>query len=299
LPSLVSRPRAFLIALTAAIVVTGLIVPPASAHPEPKGLDAFMRAMGQVESGGRYDAVNRVSGAYGKYQIMPFNWPKWAKAILGNAKAPQTPANQEAVARHRFIHLYHWLGSWPRVAYWWLTGSTKPVGQWTAYARRYVDRVMALAGVQGWQPLAGAGGTGSAGTGSPVAPKAAAPPPPLRVGEGDRSIVWTGRWGRAAHDGYAGGAAAWSTSARASASLTFTGRSITWVGPVGPTRGSARVYIDGNLVATVNQRAPSYAPQRTIYARDFGTSGKHTIRIVVAGSAGHPMVAIDELIVGQ
>jgi hypothetical protein len=294
LTRLVSRPRAQIIALITAVIAAGLLVAPAAAHPAPNGLDAFMQAVGHVESGGRYDARNKVSGAYGKYQIMPFNWPNWARAILGNANAPQTPENQERVARHRFIHLYHWLGSWPRVAYWWLTGKTLPVEQWSAYARRYVDNVMALAGGRGWKsaPASGAVNTG------PVATKAPTPKPPQRIGEADDSITWRGRWRRAAHDGYASGSVAWSTTARASASLTFTGRSITWIGPTGPTRGSARVYIDDIHVATVSQHAKSFAPQSTIYTRDFGKSAKHTIRIVVTGTPGHSMVAIDELVVG-
>jgi hypothetical protein len=298
LPTLVSRPRALLVALAAAILTTGVLVPPVAAHPEPKGLDAFMRAVGHVESGGRYDAVNPVSGAYGKYQIMPFNWPVWAKAILGDANAEQSPENQEKVARHRFVHLHHWLGSWPRVAYWWLTGKTTAVEQWSVYARRYVDNVMALAGGKGWKPAPETLKAWSA-KGAPAAPKAAAAPKaPLHTSEGDPSIKWTGRWGRAAHAGYAGGSVAWATAARSSATLVFDGRSIAWLGPVGPTRGSARVYIDDVLVATVSQHGRSYEPQRTLYTRDFGTSGRHTIRIVVAGTPGHPMVAIDTLIVG-
>ena len=47
----------------------------------PPGLGKFMNAIGQVESGGRYDARNKSSGAYGKYQIMPSNWPAWAKTL--------------------------------------------------------------------------------------------------------------------------------------------------------------------------------------------------------------------------
>ena len=57
-----------------------------------------MYAMGQVESGGNYTARNPTSGAYGKYQIMPSNWPAWARRYLGNPSARQTPANQEIVA---------------------------------------------------------------------------------------------------------------------------------------------------------------------------------------------------------
>ena len=102
-----------------------------------------MYAIGQVESGGNYSARNATSGAYGKYQIMPSNWPSWAGRYLGNASAKPTPANQEIVAAGKFRALYSRLGSWRRVAYWWLTGSSRTTG-WSTYATRYVDKVMTL-----------------------------------------------------------------------------------------------------------------------------------------------------------
>jgi hypothetical protein len=297
LPSLLRRLRGLLVAVAASILAAGLLVPPVSAHPEPKGLDTFMRAIGYLESGGRYDAVNAVSGAYGKYQIMPVNWPVWAKAAIGDAAAPASPENQEKVARDRFIRLYAWLGSWPRVAYWWLTGKTGPVDTWSVYARRYVDNVMSLAGGMGWKPSPETLKAWAA-KGKPKIAAPAPPPPPRHVAETDPAITWTGRWGKAMHDAYAGGTVRWSSYARAAATLVFDGRSITWVGPVGSTRGSARVYIDDVLVATVSEYARTYEPSKTLFTRDFGTVGRHTIKIVVAGTAGHPVVAIDELVIG-
>ena len=56
---------------------------------------------------------------------MPSNWPSWAQRYLGNANAKQTPANQEKVAAGKFRSLYRGLDSWRRVAYWWLTGSSR------------------------------------------------------------------------------------------------------------------------------------------------------------------------------
>ena len=52
------------------------------------GTNRFLYALGQVESGGKYNARNSYSGAYGKYQIMPSNWPGWAKQYIGNSTAP-------------------------------------------------------------------------------------------------------------------------------------------------------------------------------------------------------------------
>ena len=83
-----------------------------------------MNAIGRVESGGRYTARNQTSGAYGKYQIMPSSWRGWAGPLPRQRRTRKpTPANQEMVAPAKFTSLYSWLGSWRRVAYWWLTGS--------------------------------------------------------------------------------------------------------------------------------------------------------------------------------
>ncbi len=107
----------------------------------------FMWAMAGQESGWDYYARNEASGAFGKYQIMPFNWPVWAEEYLGDRHADQTPFNQEKVAYGKLHDLYRWLGSWKRVAYWWLTGSTtRNERRWSSYARGYVDNIMRLRG---------------------------------------------------------------------------------------------------------------------------------------------------------
>lgn len=98
------------------------------------------------EIGGRFDAINAKSGSYGKYQIMPRNWPAWAARYMHNRWAKPTPQNQEFVARERVIDLYEKRGSWPMVALWWLTGDNEPNQTlWSNGASRYVEQVMATA----------------------------------------------------------------------------------------------------------------------------------------------------------
>lgn len=105
----------------------------------------FMWAMARAESGSDYYARNATSGAFGRYQIMPFNWPVWAADYLGDRRAEQTPYNQEKVAYGKIRDLYGWLGTWKRVAYWWLTGRTDHhEKRWTAYARGYVTKIMRM-----------------------------------------------------------------------------------------------------------------------------------------------------------
>lgn len=135
------------LALTVAATAVAVSAREAGAAPAP-ARDAqlrFMWAMAGQESGWDYYARNTASGAFGKYQIMPFNWPVWAGQYLGDRRADQTPWNQEQVAYGKLRDLYRWLGSWKRVAYWWLTGSSeKNERTWSSYARGYVRNIMAL-----------------------------------------------------------------------------------------------------------------------------------------------------------
>lgn len=81
--------------------------------PEPtvSGKEAFINAIAGQESGGNYNAENGDTGAYGKYQIMPSNWPEWAEEAGIGADAPRTPENQEIVARFKLGQYYDKYGA--------------------------------------------------------------------------------------------------------------------------------------------------------------------------------------------
>lgn len=74
-------------------------------------VDSFINAIAGQESGGDYGAVNSSSGATGKYQIMPDNWPSWASEAGLSSDAPMTPNNQEIVARHKLSEYYNAYGA--------------------------------------------------------------------------------------------------------------------------------------------------------------------------------------------
>jgi murein DD-endopeptidase MepM/ murein hydrolase activator NlpD len=113
-------------------------------------LDQFMRAIARQESGGRYDARNSQTGAYGKYQILPSNWPNWAQQAGLAGNAPQTPANQERVARFVFgKYEKSYGGDWSRVAAAWfagVAGSANP-SAWGPNTRRYVASINSMLGL--------------------------------------------------------------------------------------------------------------------------------------------------------
>lgn len=75
------------------------------------GKEAFINAIGGQESGGDYGAVNGRTGASGKYQIMPENWPAWAEEAGIGADAEMTPENQEIVVRYKLGEYYDKYGA--------------------------------------------------------------------------------------------------------------------------------------------------------------------------------------------
>ena len=273
------RLKAVFVATLAAIVIIGVSGPATTVASDPPGLARFMYALGQAESGGNYYARNPISGAYGKYQIIPSSWRAWADRYLGDPNAKQTPANQEIVATAKVRALYSGLQSWRRVAYWWLTGSSRTTG-WSYAATRYVNKVM------GYYNNATAADIAGSTTSL------------RRYSEKSASITYTGTWRSASHRAYAGDAVRYSTAAGARASFTFPGSRIIWYGPVGPTRGKARVFVDGTLVKVVDLYRSGFTARKAVFSKGWAASARHTLIIEVVGTAGRPYVAIDELAVG-
>lgn len=89
---------------------------------DPKGLDAFMRALSSQESGDNPTAENERTGAHGTYQILPSNWPAWSREAGLGANAARTAENQYQVARFKMAQYYRQFGSWEAVAVAWYAG---------------------------------------------------------------------------------------------------------------------------------------------------------------------------------
>ena len=120
----------------------------------------------------------------------------------------------------------------------------------------------------------------------------------LDISDASSSITWQGPWSSIALKAYLGGTGH-STGARgATATLRFSGSSVSWVGPMGPTRGKAQVYIDDRLVATVDLWAASFHPRRIVFSASL-RSGAHTLVIKALGTAGRSTVNVDSIYVIQ
>lgn len=117
----------------------------------------------------------------------------------------------------------------------------------------------------------------------------------VRIGERSQGITYTGRWRSASGSGYIGGKVKYATARGAKASLAFTGRSVALIGPKGPTRGRAKIYLDGAYVRTINLYRATYRARQIVFAYNWPEAGTHRLSVVVSGSAGRPMVAIDAI----
>jgi len=278
------RPRAthrqLVVALALLVALGGVAAPSRAADPvrrpsPPPGLGEFMGALAVIESGGRYDARNTHSGAYGRYQIMPFNWPSWSRWYLGT-RAPQTPRNQERVAAGRLSDLFGRFGSWDRTAYWWLTGKHGPRAGWSRPATRYVDNVMSGFRLRRNTPQPGG---------------------VRRLDDGGDTVRYAGAWKTATHRRYAGGAVHFATATGAAFGVRFGGREIRIQGPVGPTRGRAAVYVDGTRIGVIDLRARTFRPRATIFALSWPHRGVHWVELRVLATRGGSVVAVDRVVI--
>ena len=107
------------------------------------------------------------------------------------------------------------------------------------------------------------------------------------------SVTWSGSWHTVKTTKASGGSLRYATAAGASATFRFTGSSVAWVAARGTSRGSAWIYVDGVYAKTISLRASTTAYRSIVFAYNWTAVGTHTIKIVVAGNAGHPRVDVD------
>ena len=117
------------------------------------------------------------------------------------------------------------------------------------------------------------------------------------VQESDRKINFKGRWSTVDDQDYMGGKAKETGAGNAKSGFKFTGAAVAWIGSVGPTHGTAKVYIDGQLAAGVDTWASTFDPAVVLFQKSWDAVGSHNITIVASGTAGHPAIAVDAFLV--
>ncbi|MFG2886862.1 peptidoglycan recognition protein [Streptomyces sp. NPDC048297] len=112
----------------------------------------------------------------------------------------------------------------------------------------------------------------------------------------ETSATKTGTWTARSSTSYLGGKSYSSGSKSASLTWTFTGRSAAWVVSRASTSGQAYVYVDGVKVSTVDLKSANTLYRQAIWTKNWSSSAKHTVKIVVVATSGRPTVTTDGLV---
>jgi len=107
---------------------------------------------------------------------------------------------------------------------------------------------------------------------------------PTLIQENNSAIAYVGSWYTVSRSFFSGGAAVSSMSAGDTATVTFTGTGISWVGYQDEWSGIAQVYVDGALVATIDTYSSPAVGGGTIYKVSNLASGTHKLTIKATGT---------------
>jgi hypothetical protein len=131
----------------------------------------------------------------------------------------------------------------------------------------------------------GSGPSPSGSGGTPSNPQPSVPSAGMRVEESDASVRLAGAWTASdASWGWSGGAAVQSTTAGATATFTFNGTSVRWIGSRGRGMGIASVRVDAGPAREVDLFArPTDEIHTPIVTISDLASGQHTLTIEVTG----------------
>ena len=106
---------------------------------------------------------------------------------------------------------------------------------------------------------------------------------PQLVQESHGDLTYTGAWSPEADGDFSADGARFTTQAGATVKYTFSGRAVAWVTQLTPGSGAVAVYVDGDLVATVDAHADATTERFVAFTKSWSSYGKHTIKLVAVG----------------
>lgn len=121
----------------------------------------------------------------------------------------------------------------------------------------------------------------------------------ISYSESSTAMHYSGTWALSNSTKYIGGKARISSTRNSSVSLNFRGNRVGWYSRLGPTNGTAKVYIDGTFYKSVSLFASTEVDRKLVFTKNWTPVGNHSIRIVVAGTSGHPKIVVDQIFVLQ
>jgi hypothetical protein len=109
--------------------------------------------------------------------------------------------------------------------------------------------------------------------------------PAGKIQQNNPSVTYSGNWYLNTNPIMSGGTAALAMDANSSATVTFNGTGITWIGYQDQWSGIAKVYVDGALQSPlVDTYTGSEKAQLPVYSVTGLSEGAHSLMIVVTGT---------------
>lgn len=112
------------------------------------------------------------------------------------------------------------------------------------------------------------------------------------------AISLVGPWKKLSIDGNSGGAIRTASTKGSYFSMRFKGEGIRWIGPKASSYGRAKVFIDGELVKTVDLYRSTTARQQTLFEiKGLDPAVTHRIKVLITpkSSGGYATVGLDRL----
>jgi hypothetical protein len=118
------------------------------------------------------------------------------------------------------------------------------------------------------------------------------------TGYQEGAASYSGTWRSTSFAGAWGGAARYTTAPSASATFNCSAcRALAWVTDEDSAHGSANVYVDGALKATINTQSSAPLNRVIAYKFEWATTGPHTLKIVNKATSGHTRISVDGFLI--
>jgi hypothetical protein len=133
-------------------------------------------------------------------------------------------------------------------------------------------------------------------TGALTLPAPAAAQSSARYEENSPAIAYSNGWLQEATMGWSGGTAVyavWTWDLQATATFSFTGTGVSWIGYRGKYGGYVLVYLDGALVSMIDTWAATEQVSVPVYSINGLAPGPHTLKVELTG-VRHPLALASE-----
>lgn len=116
---------------------------------------------------------------------------------------------------------------------------------------------------------------------------------PRLLQQSNDAVTFSGSTEWTSFASYSGGSKRHLATAGSFARLRTDARSLSFITTLGPSRGEARIYVDGVLEATIDLNAATTTYRYVAFTKTWSSVGTHTIKVVAVGTVGRPRVDVD------